>query len=62
MTDAANMLARLAVLRFSQRCLDHPGLEADPVCVVATERERMLQELEPVVSGLRFSNQGRKRA
>lgn len=44
--DAWKLPASFCVQRFSRRCLEHPSLESDPACVIATERERMIAEIE----------------
>lgn len=45
-TGAANSIASLIIDRFARRCAEHPMIEDDPVCVIATVREQMMQELQ----------------
>ena len=47
MTDEAyKPVVEFAVRSFAERCIQHPRLEEDPVCVIATEREKFLTELQ----------------
>ena len=43
--DAYKPVVEYAVRRFADRCIQHPRLEEDPICVIATEREKFLTEL-----------------
>jgi hypothetical protein len=45
-SDAWKPPASAAVRQFATRCIEHPRLEEDPVCVIATEREKMLKEID----------------
>jgi len=38
--------AQHAVERFARRCIEHPQIEKDPQCVIATLREEYRLELE----------------
>lgn len=38
--------AYYAVRQFALRCMRHPRLEEDPSCVIATERDAMLKEID----------------
>ena len=44
--DAYKPVVEFAVRSFAERCIQHPRLEEDPVCVIATEREKFLSELD----------------
>lgn len=47
MTDEAyKPVVEYAIRSFAARCIQHPRLEEDPTCVIATEREKFLSELD----------------
>ena len=43
--EAYKPVVEYAIRSFAARCLQHPRLEEDPACVIATEREKFLEEL-----------------
>ncbi len=46
MTAENITMVDFAIRNFARKCIDHPMLERDPVCVIATLREDACEELK----------------